>query len=66
MRLKKTQTQTITCKVNKFTDNGYKRGGAKIFFTFQNRSENFIINNSMYKEYKDVIAKNLPAENYRP
>ncbi|MGG9964023.1 hypothetical protein [Ferruginibacter sp. SUN106] len=54
----KNQTQTITCNVNKFTDNGYKRGGAKIFFTFQNRSENFTINNSMYKEYKDVIAKN--------
>jgi len=55
---KKNQTEVVTCRINKFANNSYRRGGAKMYFTFQNRSESFNISNTMFKEYKGSAPKN--------
>jgi glucan phosphoethanolaminetransferase (alkaline phosphatase superfamily) len=54
---KENQTEVVTCSVNKL-ESSYRGRGAKMYFTFQNRQENFSISNMMFREYKDSAAKN--------
>lgn len=55
----KNQTETVTCRVSKFSNAAYRSGGAKIFFIFQNRQESFSISNASYSAYKNSSPQNF-------